>query len=321
MKLSLIIPVYNVEKYLDECINSIVSQVIPDMEVILVDDGSKDNSGKICDDYVEKYNYIKVIHKENGGVSTARNVGISVAQGEYIFFLDSDDILAPNILNKIQEDIKSNFDLYSYQIQKIDENGNMIVDSCIKRTMREGMYQKVNFVREYKKQYNGYLPWSTQNVYKKKILIENNLLYPVGIIIAEDMDFFMNLIKYVSTVGFYYDNIICCRVNRVGSAMTTMSPIGVENIMEITSKHFYEKECVVHELFANAYTANIWKIALIDDEETRQKLSQKLDMKIINSSTTIRYFILKMIFVLLGKEKTVEWIRKRQQKKIADERR
>lgn len=321
MKLSLIIPVYNVEKYLDECINSIVSQVIPDMEVILVDDGSKDNSGKICDDYVEKYNYIKVIHKENGGVSTARNVGISVAQGEYIFFLDSDDILAPNILNKIQEDIKSNFDLYSYQIQKIDENGNMIVDSCIKRTMREGMYRKVNFVREYEKQYNGYLPWSTQNVYKKKILIENNLLYPVGIIIAEDMDFFMNLIKYVSTVGFYYDNIICCRVNRVGSAMTTMSPIGVENIMEITSKHFYEKECVVHELFANAYTANIWKIALIDDEETRQKLSQKLDMKIINSSTTIRYFILKMIFVLLGKEKTVEWIRKRQQKKIADERR
>ena len=116
MKLSLIIPVYNVEKYLEECLDSVIMQIIVDMEIILIDDGSKDNSGKICDKYAEKYNFIKVVHKKNEGVSVARNTGIKMAQGNYIFFLDSDDMLAPNILKKIEEDVKSELDLYSYQI-------------------------------------------------------------------------------------------------------------------------------------------------------------------------------------------------------------
>ena len=90
-KISIIVPVYNVEQYLAECIESIKDQSLTDIEIILVDDGSPDNSGAICDDYALKDDRIKVIHKKNGGLSSARNAGLEVAIGEYIGFVDSDD--------------------------------------------------------------------------------------------------------------------------------------------------------------------------------------------------------------------------------------
>ena len=89
--ISVIVPVYNVENYLDECIQSIVKQTFRDMEIILVDDGSTDSSGMLCDKWAKKDERIKVIHKQNGGLSSARNSGIDVAQGKYIIFVDSDD--------------------------------------------------------------------------------------------------------------------------------------------------------------------------------------------------------------------------------------
>lgn len=90
-KISVIVPVYNVEKYLSRCIDSIISQTFSDFELILVDDGSTDSSGKICDEYGKKDGRVKVIHKKNGGQSSARNAGIENSTGEYISFVDSDD--------------------------------------------------------------------------------------------------------------------------------------------------------------------------------------------------------------------------------------
>ena len=94
--LSVIIPVYNVEKYLRKCVDSVLAQDIADMEVILIDDGSPDNSGAICDEYAEKDTRVKVIHKENEGLSSARNAGLDIARGKYITFVDSDDYLLQN---------------------------------------------------------------------------------------------------------------------------------------------------------------------------------------------------------------------------------
>ena len=91
--ISIIIPVYNVEKYLKECVDSVRKQTYKNLEIILIDDGSKDNSGKLCDELAKEDNRIKVIHKENGGLSDARNVGIENATGEYIQFIDSDDFV------------------------------------------------------------------------------------------------------------------------------------------------------------------------------------------------------------------------------------
>lgn len=95
---SIVIPVYNVSKYLPDCMKSILAQKVNSMEIILVDDGSTDNSGDLCDQYAEKYSYIKAIHQKNAGLSAARNTGIEVAEGDFITFVDSDDMLAPNFI-------------------------------------------------------------------------------------------------------------------------------------------------------------------------------------------------------------------------------
>lgn len=95
--LSVIVPVYNVEKYLARCIDSILKQSYSDLEIILVDDGSTDNSGKICDQYREIDDRIVVIHKQNGGLSDARNVGMKKANGQYLAFVDSDDFIHPRM--------------------------------------------------------------------------------------------------------------------------------------------------------------------------------------------------------------------------------
>ncbi|MBQ6848087.1 MAG: glycosyltransferase [Clostridia bacterium] len=97
-KISVIVPVYKVEKYLDKCVDSIINQTFTDIEILLVDDGSPDICGKMCDDWVKKDSRIKVIHKENGGLSDARNAGFEASVGEYVIFIDSDDFIEYNML-------------------------------------------------------------------------------------------------------------------------------------------------------------------------------------------------------------------------------
>ena len=97
-KISIIVPVYKVELFLEECIDSILEQTYRNLEIILINDGSPDNCGKICDEYAIKDERIKVIHKKNGGLSDARNAGIENCLGEYIAFIDSDDILHPEFI-------------------------------------------------------------------------------------------------------------------------------------------------------------------------------------------------------------------------------
>ena len=108
VKVSIIVPVYKVEQYIDNCIKSLLSQTLIEIEIILVDDGSPDNSGEICDAYQKIDNRIKVIHQENGGLSKARNSGLKIANGEYIVFVDSDDwiknTMCEKLYNAAQED-------------------------------------------------------------------------------------------------------------------------------------------------------------------------------------------------------------------------
>lgn len=101
--LSVIVPVYNVEPYLSECVNSILNQTYKNFEVILVDDGSTDNSGELCDRFAEKDLRVRVIHKKNGGLSSARNIGVGESKGEYICFVDSDDMISSDYLKILYE--------------------------------------------------------------------------------------------------------------------------------------------------------------------------------------------------------------------------
>ncbi len=136
---SIIVPVYNVEKYLRPCLDSILVQTYANIEIILVDDGSKDNSGVICDEYVAKDSRIHVLHKENGGVSKARNAGIDRAQGEYLSFIDGDDTVDPDYIEIMYNEIvDSGIEFvrlswerggtnYTYHV-KFGKNGKCVID-------------------------------------------------------------------------------------------------------------------------------------------------------------------------------------------------
>ncbi len=121
--ITIIVPIYQVEKYLKKCIDSILNQTYKNLEIILVDDGSTDNSPKICDDYKKKDNRIKVIHKENGGLSDARNAGMKIATGKYIGFIDSDDYIKSDMYQVLYENIvKTNADISICDFLAIKEN-------------------------------------------------------------------------------------------------------------------------------------------------------------------------------------------------------
>ena len=101
IKVSIVVPVYNVEKYLEQCVDSLLAQTIDSKEIILVDDGSTDSSGKLCDAYAEKNACVRVIHKQNGGLGSARNAGAEHVTGEYLYFIDSDDWLETDALETL----------------------------------------------------------------------------------------------------------------------------------------------------------------------------------------------------------------------------
>lgn len=101
VKVSVVIPVYKVEKYLRECVDSVLAQSCTELEVILVDDGSPDRCGQICDEYAAADKRVSVIHKQNGGLSDARNAGLKRASGKYVLFVDSDDMIANNAVEKL----------------------------------------------------------------------------------------------------------------------------------------------------------------------------------------------------------------------------
>lgn len=137
--ISIIVPVYNVEKYLSRCINSILGQSFTDYELILIDDGSTDKSGNICDEFAKKDQRIQVRHFKNNGVSSARNTGIKISKGEWLFFLDSDDTLEPESLNSINSQLNKykNIDMLVGSFRYI--NNNQIVNAYNANSYQDGI--------------------------------------------------------------------------------------------------------------------------------------------------------------------------------------
>ena len=130
-KISVIIPVYNVAKYLHRCIDSALAQTFTDFELLLIDDGSKDNSGEICDEYARKDNRVRVFHKENEGVSVARNIGIGHSSGTYLMFLDSDDWLESSCLDYCLKSMKDdNLDFLQFGYARVTDDGNVLYKFC-----------------------------------------------------------------------------------------------------------------------------------------------------------------------------------------------
>lgn len=174
-KISVIVPVYKVESYLDRCVASIVNQTHSNLEIILVDDGSPDNCGAMCDAWAAKDPRIKVIHKENGGLSDARNAGMAIATGEYIAFVDSDDYLAPEMYRQLFEHmVADKSDIAACGVEMVIEDGSpsrMLTKSgCCVLNTEEAM---ASVIAE---------DWLKQPVWYKlyKTDLIRDILFPVG---------------------------------------------------------------------------------------------------------------------------------------------
>ena len=165
---SIVVPVYRVEEYLDECINSIINQTYNYIEIILVDDGSPDKCPEICDNYAKNDKRIKVIHKENGGLSDARNFGIPHATGEYIAFLDSDDYVEPNTYKTMYEKaVQENSDYVECDfIWEYPDKSN--IDTRDYYFGKREMLEKVRVVA-----------WN--KLIKRDIIVNNNIKFPFGL--------------------------------------------------------------------------------------------------------------------------------------------
>lgn len=218
MKLSLILPIYNVEKYIPRCLDSIYTQGLDEneFEIIAVIDGSPDRSINIVNEYSKQHKNIVVIDKENGGVSSARNMGIKVAKGEYIMFVDPDDTLIPESLKKIYT---------SLEIQEVDiavlrsynTDGNIEQFRWKNRIKEKEIYTGIDV---YKKGYTRGGVWGV--VYNKRFLTNNNLEFPLNIKNSEDAFFFMQCqIKANSMIFFDIDTYLV--FTRPGSASQEMS--------------------------------------------------------------------------------------------------
>ena len=209
IKISVIIPVYGVEKYIRQCLESVINQSYKNLEIIVVNDGTKDNSMKIVEEYLEDKR-IKVINKENGGLSSARNRGIEEATGEYISFVDSDDWINLDLYRKIVENIKDE-DVLIFDILEYDE--------IQKKFKEETMIKNKKDIKKYNKGYLFYLEtqyacWN--KIYKREYLKKLKINF-IEAIIYEDVCwsmktlFLTNNIKFLDFIGYYY------RINREGS--------------------------------------------------------------------------------------------------------
>ena len=219
---SIIVPIYKVEKYLKICIDSIMRQSFQDFEVILVDDGSPDTCGKICDSYGTSDARVKVIHKENGGLSSARNAGLDVATGTYVIFVDSDDFWDDDeALEHIHGNLmETNADVLVFPAKRYYENEDKYTNIITFDVDRNQVIDKnVNTAIGYMIENNIYRAAAWNKVVKKTIIDNYSMRFKIGYL-SEDMDWCGNLLLYAQRFDFYEKPLYVYRQQRSGSITT-----------------------------------------------------------------------------------------------------
>ena len=186
---SIIVPVYKVEDYIRECIDSILAQTYPYFELILVDDGSPDNCGRICDDYAKGDNRIKVVHKVNGGISSARNAGLEVAKGEWIMHVDGDDWIEPDMIESLIE---------AAQITGAD----MVIGDFVKYGPSAGYNKLPTWGSDKKKSMSNYLAYTMTTIWgsiaRRSLYADHSLKSPEGISYCEDFHLIVRLCHFAN---------------------------------------------------------------------------------------------------------------------------
>ena len=203
---SIIVPIYNSEKTLEKCLDSLINLSDDSYEIVLVDDGSTDNSRLICDKYIKKYDYISYYYKQNSGVSDTRNYGIDHSSGKYITFVDSDDYVDQNYIHNATKYINNNYDMIVYDHIIIDSNGKVLEENNLYNVSCDISYPKC--INSYFETYC--LSTACKTFYLRKMLKDNKIYFDKRIGYGEDMLFSINAYLnskktyYINYIGYYY---------------------------------------------------------------------------------------------------------------------
>jgi len=291
--ISVIIPVYNVKDYIKDCLDSVVAQRFPNKEVILVDDGSTDGSGEICDAYSAKYANFRVIHKTNSGPSPSRNVGINEAHGQWLIFLDSDDVWSdPDCLQKLYSyATKLNLDVVRFEVQTVNERLEYVEPYSYDKSNITGRvidnYELVKYGISGK--------WFTVLFLLRKDIIKN-LRFNELINSQEDIDFYSRLFASRELRCGYLDERMYLYRKRAASITTTARINNLEGSFSLCDVFFNESTKIKDKRLKHLYIyysvmMYYWTLQTIATDAyypKRKEIIDKLEIKNLRKNTLIR---------------------------------
>ena len=234
MKFSIILPCYNVEKYIRACIDSILQQTYKDFEVILVDDGARDSTPQICDEYAEKDTRVRTIHKPNGGQADARNIGLEAAQGDYICYVDSDDFLAnDNVLQLLADKTDGNPDIVHYKFQEwFESDGHIAPCRFDYRIPTKGRSVADIYCDLIDKDAYYNSAWS--KIIRRGLLMENEIRFEKGIV-GEDNEWYYHVVMVAKSLALVDEPLYIYR-RRQGSTTTAITRKNLVDQLHVLDK-------------------------------------------------------------------------------------
>lgn len=311
MMFSVIVPVYNVEKYLQQCADSVLNQTYTDFELILVDDGSTDQSGKVCDQYALLDKRVKAIHKENGGLSSARNVGISSSAGEYLVFVDSDDWIETDSLKEFAKIIcQSAPEVIETILMEEYENEQVFADRHFSDYLKEKFTRDraLNWIANESENM-----WPAQKrICKREFIIKNNLFFAEGRL-QEDLDWTTRLCYYARSFCGYSRCWYHYRRKREGSITNSVNGKYITDAIEMAAsdRKYQDRNDrysvrVFDQLIAAVYSSiNMYKLC---SEEDKIKVCACLEENrwLFEYTPAIKYKIFAIGVRALGIRKAME---------------
>ncbi len=315
MFFSIILPIYNVEKYLEECIDSVLKQRFTDYELILVDDGSPDNSGKICDEYALKDNRIRVVHKVNGGLSDARNVGLQHARGKYIIYIDSDDyVISDDFLSCVYNSaIKSDSDIIIYKFQQFTDGETKLSPCAYSLTEASNIENTDDLLQNLVQKDAFYASAWTKSI-KRDFLINSGVLFEKGLL-GEDNEWYLHLLSSGDYKISAIDKPFIAYRQRAGSISKTTKIKNLTDYIYVLEKWSNgienanisntRKEALFSAMAK--YYANLLICYLrVNDPEKKKYKKQVKDLSfLLNYSKSKRPVLIKKVYSLVGFEGTV----------------
>lgn len=283
IKVSIIVSIYNVEKYLEKCLTSLIQQTYENLELLLVIDGSKDGSLQIADKFAKRDSRIQVLEKENGGLSDARNYGLQQATGKYVIFFDGDDYAKKSFVEELVkrgEASQAPITICSYQVETLNANEEIIETEIF--SFLEGNYLKENFSKiPITNEIVGTLSYAWNKLYRREFLLKENLQFEKGLSLIEDITFNADCFKKVSKVSFCEASLVhYCQRPRVTLSSSSvyekpleMRQIALEKICEFL-KNWQQTPQILRDL-TGEITLNNVKSHIISLGETSLSFQEK----------------------------------------------